>query len=438
MAGQESPEQSTGMRGGLQGKIFALADCNNFYVSCERVFNPALRNRPVVVLSNNDGCVIARSEEAKQLGIRMGVPAFTIEKVLVENRVAVFSSNYALYGDLSGRVMNQLATFAPEMEIYSIDEAFLDLTGILTDSLHDYVTDIRNTVLRNTGIPVSIGVGPTKTLAKLANHYAKKNKLPVTLLREESDIWEILKKTEVDEIWGIGKQHARFLQQHGIGTAADLVNAPGPWVKKNLSVTGLRTKKELCGLSCIDIDKAPPSSKAICISRSFGTPQTEKEPLAEAVATFAAGCSKKLRNEHSVASRIMVFIHTNAFRNDQPQYAKNIVIELLSPTNSSVEMVKQAVRGLDLIFRTGFLYKKAGVIVMDILPAEAIQQNLFSAGKDEKQRRLMESLDRVNLKMGKDILKIATQGTTRSWKLRQERLSPAYTTRWNELLEIKT
>jgi DNA polymerase V len=368
----------------------------------------------------------------------MGVPAFSIEKLLIEQKVAVFSSNYALYGDLSARVMNQLAAFAPEMEIYSIDEAFLDVSGILTGSLHDYVAGIRNTVFRNTGIPVSIGVGPTKTLAKLANHTAKKNILPVYFLREESEIMEILEDTEVNDIWGIGKQHARFLQQHGIGTAADLVKAPDLWIKKNLSVTGLRTKKELCGISCIDIEKAPPASKAICISRSFGTPQTEKEPLSEAVATFAAGCAGKLRKEHSVASRIMVFIHTNAFRNDQPQYAKNIVIELLSPTNSSVEIVRQSVRALELIFRRGFLYKKAGVIVTDILPAEAVQQNLFSVGTDHKQRLLMESLDTVNRKMGKDILKIATQGINRPWKLRQEKLSLGYTTRWDELLEIKT
>lgn len=419
-------------------RLFALVDCNNFYASCERVFNPSLRNRPVVVLSNNDGCVIARSSEAKQLGIRMGIPAFSIEKLLVANQVAVFSSNYALYGDFSMRVMNILAEFTPNMEIYSIDEAFLDIKGLISEPVLQFAGKIRQTVLKNTGIPVSIGIAPTKTLAKIANHEAKKSTSPFFILDDKESVTHILKKTEVGDVWGIGKQHAKFLNQHGMVTAFDLVNAPDNWIKKNLSVVGLRTKKELCGISCLDMEDALPSKKAICTSRSFGAPQTELEQLSEAVATFAARCAEKLRRQKSVATKIMVFIHTNAFRNDQPQYARNIVINLLSPTNNSIALVRHATAGLNTIYRKGFQYKKAGVIVTELVPEQAIQQNLFTRGTDLKQRLLMESLDEVNRRLGHEAVKIATQGTGRKWRLRQEKLSPGYTTRWDEIMEIKT
>ncbi len=416
---------------------FALVDCNNFYASCERVFNPALRNLPVVVLSNNDGCIIARSTEAKQLGIKMGVPAFQIEKILTENQVAVFSSNYVLYGDLSMRVMNILGTFTPTMEIYSIDEAFLDLTGVQTGPVEEFGLLIRKKVLKNTGIPVTIGIGPTKTLAKIASHRAKLFSLPVMNLDNGDTIREVLKLTATGEVWGIGKQYTKLLSNRGIVTAWDLVNAPDAWIRKNLTVAGLRTKKELTGVSCLEMEDVPVSKKAICTSRSFGEAQTGIEPLEEAVATFASRCAEKLRRQQSAASQLMVFIHTNAFRPELPQYAKNRVVSLPIPSNSSIDLVKYAVDALHAIFLKGYLYKKAGVVVTGLVPEREIQQNLFSSREQEKQHKLMASLDAMNQRMGPDAIRIATRGTGRKWRLRQEKRSPRFTTRWNEIMEIR-
>lgn len=421
---------------GAVSRLYALVDCNNFYASCERVFQPSLWCRPVVVLSNNDGCVIARSQEAKQLGIKMGVPAFEIEGLLADHQVAVFSSNYALYGDFSSRVMSTLASFVPSMEIYSIDEAFLDLTGIRPAEAMDLAQKIRRTVVKNTGIPVGIGLAPTKTLAKIANHRAKKMQVPVYYPDTEEKVEALLRETPVREVWGIGRQYAAKLESHGIATAYDLSQAPEEWVRKQLTVTGLRTRQELCGLSCLSLEEATPGRQAICTSRSFGKTQTAPEPLAEAVATFATTCAAKLRREKSAASQIMVFIHTNAFRADQPQYARNRTVTLTTPTNNTLELVTAAVEALYAIFREGYGYKKAGVIVTGLVPEQEVQQNLFSSGGNEKQRKLMASLDQVNLRYGRETLQVATQGTTRKWRLRQERLSPAYTTRWSELFEI--
>jgi DNA polymerase V len=417
--------------------MFALADCNNFYASCERVFNPALRNRPVVVLSNNDGCVIARSAEAKQLGIRMGVPAFQIEKLLTDHQVAVFSSNYALYGDLSLRVMNTLASFVPSMEIYSIDEAFLDFSGIGAEKILPLAQEIRKTVMRDTGIPIGIGIAPTKTLAKIANHLAKKSSGSICFIHSDEEITQVLKETQVGEIWGIGKQYTAFLNRHGIETAYDLSRAPDNWIKKNLTVVGLRTKKELTGISCLSLDEIVPDKKAICTSRSFGNPQTGLPELEEAVSTFAVRCAEKLRRQKSAASQIMVFIHTNAFRSDLPQYARNRVIDLSSPTNSSIDLVKQSVEALRSIYRKGYSYKKAGVIATGLVPEQEIQQDLFSEAGDSRHKKLMESMDEINRYSYRPLIQIATQGTGRKWKLRQEQLSPKYTTRWNEIMEIR-
>jgi DNA polymerase V len=418
-------------------KLFALVDCNNFYASCERVFNPALRHKPVVVLSNNDGCVIARSEEAKALGIRMGVPAFEIESLLSAHGVMVFSSNYALYGDFSSRVMATLAALVPSMEIYSIDEAFLDLTGISPEEAEALAQRIRKTVLKHTGIPVGIGVAPTKTLAKIANHLAKKNKMPVCLLKGEEEITEVLQQTPVGEVWGIGRQYSAKLTARGIITAYDLSRAPEEWVRREMTVTGLRTRQELCGISCLALEEAVPARQAICTSRSFGKPQGEPGPLEEAIATFATMCAAKLRRGKSAATQMMVFIHTNAFRTDQPQYARNRVITLATPTNDSILLVKAAVEALRAIYRPGYLYKKAGVIVTGLVPEGEVQQDLFSSAETGKHRKLMESLDEVNRRYGRQTLQVATQGTTRKWRLRQEKLSPGYTTRWSDLMEIR-
>lgn len=418
--------------------MFALVDCNNFYASCERAFNPSLNGKPVVVLSNNDGCVIARSNEAKALGIKMGAPAFKIAGFLQANQVAVFSSNYVLYGDMSQRVMNTLGEFTPEIEIYSIDEAFLNLAGLPVD-LEEYARAIRRTVLKNTGIPVSVGIGPTKVLAKAANYYAKKipeNK-GAFVLDSRAKIEESLKKLAVDEVWGIGRQYATLLASFNVKTAWDFLQMPDSWVQKRMTIVGLRIKKELEGISCLEMELMSPAKKAICTSRSFGESQTELEPIKEAVATFAARCAYKLRKQRTCAGVLMVFIHTNGFKKNEPQYAQNFACRLPVATNSSLELIKYALYLLQAIYREGYRYKKAGVLVTEIVPEDQSQGSLFDQVDREKHTAVMKTMDRINAKYGWNTLKIAAQGSGVKWKLRQERLSQCYTTRWNEILTVR-
>ena len=419
--------------------MFALVDCNNFYASCERLFKPSLNGVPVVVLSNNDGCVIARSNEAKAIGIKMGAPAFEMEELLNKNKVAVFSSNYVLYGDLSRRVMSTLSQFAPDIEIYSIDEAFLHLNGFEMFDLNEYGKEIVYKTTKNTGIPISIGIAPTKTLAKIANKIAKKNpdKKGVYVLNDKTSIMEVLEKFPVGDIWGIGFQHTKFLNKHNIFTALDFVNANKNWIKKNLSIMGLRTMEELQGNPRIEMETTPPDKKAICTSRSFGTMLSDYDSISEAFANFAATCSSKLRKQKSCAAMVMVFIHTNQFRKDLKQYAKNIVVSLPVASNSSMELIKYAEIGLKAIFRKGFLYKKAGVIVSDIIPENNLQTSLFDEVNREKQKKIMQAMDKLNSSMGKNTVRIAQQGYSRNWKLRQEKLSPSYTTNFNDILIVK-
>ncbi len=418
--------------------MFALVDCNNFYASCERVFNPALNSKPVVVLSNNDGCVIARSNEAKALGIKMGVPAFQITEFLQKNDVAVHSSNYALYGDLSHRVMSTLGQFTPELEIYSIDEAFLSLAGLPVD-WEEYAQKIRKTVLKNIGIPVSVGIAPTKVLAKTANHYAKK--VPVNqgiyVLDSPAKINEALKLFEIDEVWGIGRQYAKLLKSLNVKTAWDFTQLQNAWVKKRMTVVGLRVKMELEGISCLEMELIPAAKKAICTSRSFGEPQTELEPIKEAVATYATRCGAKLRKQRSCAGMLMVFIHTNGFKADEPQYEKNFVCKLPVATNSSMELIKYALFALQAIYQKGYRYKKAGVLVLDIVPEDQVQSGLFDNVDRHKHAAIMRTLDGINSKYGRDTLKIAVQGSGERWKLRQEKLSPCYTTKWKDIITIR-
>jgi DNA polymerase V len=418
--------------------MFALVDCNNFYVSCERVFDPGLNGRPVIVLSNNDGCVIARSDEAKQLGVKMGEPAFRIAGFLQKNDVAVFSSNYPLYGDMSGRVMNTLGTFTPELEVYSIDEAFLNLAG-LDCPLDAYGRKIRETVLNHTGMPVSVGIGPTKVLAKTANHYAKRNPVNggVLVLDTPEKIEEYLKLFEVGEVWGIGRQYTELLHKNCVKTAWDLRRMPDAWVRKRLTVVGLRVKKELEGISCLPMELITPAKKAICTARSFGEAQTELEPLREAVATFASKCAYKLRKGKLCARALMVFIHTNGFNPGEPQYARNFVYTLPVATNSSLEMIKYALFALRFIYEKGYRYKKAGVIVTAIVPADRVQGSLFDELDREKHDGIMKTMDRINAKYGQDTLKTAVQGFENRWKLRQEKLSPCYTTRWSDIITVR-
>ena len=409
-------------------------DCNNFYASCERVFNPALNGKSVIVLSNNDGCVIARSNEAKALGIKMGVPVYQIKDEIQKYGIAVFSSNYTLYGDMSSRVMSILSSLAPEIEIYSIDEAFINLDGI--NDLQTLGEKIVSQVVRGTGIPVSIGIAPTKTLAKIANKFAKKypayNRLCI-IDTEEKRI-KALQLFEIGDVWGIGRRQAAKLEKQGVRTAYDFTELPGSWVRKNMTVVGERTWKELRGLSCIDMEAAPPAKKQICTSRSFGKMVEDIGTMSEAIATHASTCAKKLRQQKSYAMSLMVFIHTNNFREDLPQYWKNTIIKLPVPTNDTLEIVHYALEGLKCIFMPDYQYKKAGVIITEIVTSA--QLGLFDTVDREKREKLMQAIDKVNGEH-RHLVKLAVQGNGRDWKLKQEQLSKRYTTDINEVLTIK-
>ena len=418
--------------------MFALVDCNNFYASCERVFDPRLERRPIVVLSNNDGCVIARSKEAKALGIAMGEPAFKKEDIYAKHNVAVFSSNFALYGDMSQRVMRTLAQHSAAMEIYSIDEAFLDCSGLTADGLDRFGSQLRKTVKQWTGIPVSIGVAPTKTLAKVANHIAKR--LPdnsgVCVLEKDETIEYCLKKLPVEKLWGVGQRYALFLRSWGINTAWDLRRMPEGWVKDNMTVVGLRLQKELKGEPCIPMEHNPQKKKEICTSRSFGTMVTELDELKQAVSMYATRCAEKLRTQNSCTNLVNVFLHTNPFRPDLPQYKNVRLVRLPVASNSTLTIVQSALRGLESIYMKGYQYKKAGVIVSGLVPSNTIQYNVFHSTDEDRHMRLMTAMDKVNDREGRDVLRVAEQGFTRRWTLRQERLSPCYTTRWADFMTI--
>lgn len=420
--------------------MIGLADCNNFYASCERLFNPSLIGCPVVVLSNNDGCIVARSNEAKSLGIKMGTPVFQIKDLIHEHNIAVYSSNYPLYADLSNRVMTLLGSFVEEQEIYSIDECFLSFEGFRNYNLYEYGRNIVRTVTKGTGIPISLGIAETKTLAKIASKFAKKYPgfQGVCIIDNEEKREKALKLFDIADVWGIGKRHAAKLEKQGIKTAYDFIQLPIAWVRKNMTVKGERTYKELLGQPCIDMETVSPDRKSICTSRSFGKMISNYEDLAEAVANYASSCAYKLRQQKSVAISLMVFIHTNHFRSDLPQYTKNIIMNLPVPTSNTGEIVRYAEIGLKKIFRSGFSYKKAGVIIMEIANQENIQLNLFKTTDLSKSDKLMQAVDKLNDKYQKSV-RLAAQGTDTKpkWHLRQENLSPCYTTNINDILTIK-
>lgn len=418
--------------------MFALVDCNNFYASCERLFNPKLHGKPIVVLSNNDGCVIARSEEAKAIGIIMGSPAYMIDDMLKKNDVAVFSSNYTLYGDLSDRVMQTLGSFVPRIEIYSIDEAFLEMSAMPYHDLCTLGKRMKATVTRNTGIPVSVGIAPTKTLAKMANRYAKKDKGcgGVFWAANTSSINEMLSRTAVGDIWGIGHQYSLFLQKHGFRTALDLANAPEEWVRKNMSVVGLRLLNELRGTACIVSLYQPRPKKNICTSRSFGKLLSDKNEIKVAVANYAALCAAKLRQQKTCCKKVQVFIETNPHKIAHQQYFMSITISLETASNHAADIIKYAMKGFDLIFKEGYLYLKCGVIVMDFVPEASIQQNIFSR-VNESGKIVMETMDILNKRFGNEIVRTASQGFERRYKLKAQFLSPCYTTKINDLLKVK-
>ena len=418
--------------------MYALVDCNNFYCSCERVFDPKLEGRPVVVLSNNDGCVIARSEEAKDLGIAMGTPAFMAEEFMRSKHVAVFSSNYTLYGDLSDRVMQTLASFAANIELYSIDEAFLDLTDMKYFDLLQLAVAIKRKIRRDIGIPVSIGIAPTKTLAKMANRFAKKKRKADAVFWAANNALtlEMLAFTQVRDVWGIGPQHAKLLTQHGFHTALQLCDAPEEWVRVNMSVVGQRLLKELRGIPAVEWEAEAPAKKNICTARGFGELITSRKEVAEALANYAANVALKLREQRSCASKITVFVETNAFRRQDKQYFRTITLTMPVSTNNTSILVKHALAALNIIFREGYHYHKTGVTASDLVPEGILQTGLYDPRETPVQKTVMNAMDKLNRSFGKDCIRLGAQGYGTKWKLNQARLSRCYTTRFKEILKV--
>lgn len=421
--------------------MIALADCNNFFCSCERVFKPSLRNKPVIVLSNNDGCVIARSNESKALGIKMGQPFYQVKNLVEKNEVAVFSSNYTLYGDMSRRVMSLLSTYAPSIDIYSIDEAFLDFTGIAEgDELKQYAENMVRHIKKGTGIPISLGIAPTKTLAKVASKFAKKYKAynGVCMIDTEEKRQKALQLFDISDVWGIGRKASKKLQYHGIKTAWDFVQKSQTWVRNMLTITGERTWRELRGESCIETEELP-HKKSICTSRSFPDKGLNKlSDVEEAVANFAAQCSRKLREQHTVCKSITLFAYTSRFRTDLQQDYIHKTINLEVPTNNIQELVALAVAALrDNWKGEEYLYKKAGVIVWNISPDNAIQGSVFDTIDRNKQTALSKTIDEINKKNGYNTIRVALQGYNKNWHLKSEHISKQYTTNLKDIIEVK-
>jgi DNA polymerase V len=431
--------------------MYALVDGNNFYVSCERIFRPSLDGLPVVVLSNNDGCAIARSNEAKALGIKMGAPWFQIQHLQESAGLVALSANFALYGDISDRMMSLAAGLGPTQEIYSIDESFIGMDGVRGD-LVERSHKVRSRILQWVGVPCGIGIGRTKTLAKLANHIAKTaERKPGTYPDDlaqvcnlealsASELESVLDATEVAEVWGVGRRISKQLTDGGIKTVLDLVRMDPATVRRGWSVVLERTVRELQGMPCIGLDDSPTPKKEIATTRSFGHAVTELSAITEAVSEFASRAAEKLRKQHSLAGEIMVFVRTSPFRKD-PQYSRSVVIPLLRPSADTGVLVQAAVKGLQSIYRTGFKYAKAGVMLLDLQPDSVLQGELDLEEGDttneiSEKIRLMSALDTINMRFGKGTMKMASAGLAgdrRVWSMKQERRTPAYTTRWEDM-----
>lgn len=414
--------------------VFALVDCNNFYASCERVFNPRLAGQPIVVLSNNDGCVVARSNEAKALGIAMGVPEFQIRPLLREHRVQVFSSNYALYGDLSQRVMETLEQFSPDLQVYSIDEAFLSVSGFTSRNLTEYGRIVRTTVKRWTGIPVSVGIAETKTLAKIANRVAKQtpDMGGVCDLLTCPDREALLSRVAVEDVWGIGPNHAHMLTQHGITTAFQLRRVDDQWIRKRMGIVGLRLVMELRGVSCLDLEQCPAPKQSLTCSRAFGKLISTLGEMEEAVSVYTSRVAEKLRRERLAATVLTVCLTTNEFK-EGPQYSNALTLNLSVVTDTTSDLIKSALQGIRAIYRDGYLYKKAGVMLTGLVPVSQTQADLFDDRDRRKSKRLMSALDAINDRWGADTLHYASSGISKPWKTQFHRRSPAYTTDWDAL-----
>ena len=412
----------------------ALVDCNSFYVSCERLFNPKIQKKAVVVLSNNDGCVISRSREAKDLGIKMGEPYFKVKDLVKKNKVEVYSSNYALYGDISRRVMKVLKTFSPKVEIYSIDEAFIDLSFIDEKGAEDYGREIRSRVLKWTGIPTSVGIASTKTLSKVANHIAKKEKAGVIYLNTNID--EKLKKFPIEDVWGVGKQLSKFYHKNNISKAYDLKNVSNTWVKKGTNVLGAKTAMELRGIPCIDLQIDQEKRKNCCVSRSFGRKVKDLNELEESVITHCLNAAEKIRADDQIAKTITVFIRTSPFDKNRRYYSNSKTIDLAIPTSNSIELIKNAVKALTDIYKYGYAYQKAGIILSGLKDANQNDQNLLTPLLENKSKKLMKAIDYTNTKYGRYAISIAQAGLSKGWKMRREHSSKIDTASFDSLPKI--
>ena len=419
-------------------EIFALVDCNNFYVSCERIFEPSLENRPVVVLSNNDGCVVSRSNEAKKLGIGMGVAFFKVRDLAEKHGLVALSSNYTLYADMSRRVMETLCNFTPEIEVYSIDEAFLNLSGF-GENLTDYGRKIRRTVKQWTGMPVSIGIAETKTLAKIANRFAKRSPEAdgVFELTDPARIDEALARTGVEHIWGIGIKTCIKLKRAGIKTALDLRGVDIEWMRRRFGVTGVRTVYELRGMSCYELEDQPPAKKGITVSRMFGRKVETLEELKEAIASYASRAGEKLRDEGLAAGAMIVYVTTSRFVNPQKRYFNSRGVSFPVSTNYTPELIEYATAAIERLYKKGFLYAKAGLILGDLVPEGRLQGNLFDQADRRKSKRLMQAIDAVNEKLPDSRLIWAAEGINQPWQAKFAKRSKRYTTQWDELAEVE-
>ncbi len=417
--------------------MYGLADCNNFFVSCERVFRPELNGKPVIILSNNDGCVIARSNEAKRLGIKMGHPYFQLEALIKRHHVTVFSSNYALYSDMSQRVQQTLRSLCPATEVYSIDESFLNLQGIKEEELDTFGHLVSAKVLKNTGIPISVGISHTKTLAKIASKLCKQYpKLRGSCyMHRPQDIEKVLKKFPIEDVWGIGRRFSVMLKSRNILTAYDFAQQPLDFVRNKMHLGGMKTWYELHGRPCIEFEAHIPDKQQIMVSRSFSKEINTVEEITQQISLFTSMAAEKLRKQESVCHAIQVFLLTNRFRHEQEQHYDNQLITLQAPSDSTVELVDIAVKTTAAIFRSGTYYKKAGVILTQFTPKESVQTVLFDEVDREKHDKLMHAMDKINEKQGQRTVVVATAGFD-GVKMNRNHLSPNYTTNWNDILVI--
>jgi len=418
--------------------MFALVDCNNFYASCERVFNPSLQNKPIAILSNNDGCVISRSDEAKTIGLPMGAPIFKWEKFCKANNIHILSSNYPLYGDMSSRVMTILEQFSPDVEVYSIDEAFMQFKGFENYNMNEYGITIRTRILKWTGIPTCVGIAPTKALAKVANKIARKfpeqTRGSYVIDTDEKRI-KALKWIKIEAIWGIGRRLAKRLKAMQIHTAYDFTQLADDWVLKNFSITEWKLKKDLEGIPKLQLEDNK-TKKAIATTRSFEYTFSDIENIKERISTFATSCAEKLRKQKSSCHIIIVTLSSNRHKKELPQHRESKVITLSFPTDSSLLISDCAIKAITAIFRKGIQYKRAGVIVSGLVPIDNYQLHLFQQ-EDPKHKPLMSAMDKLNTKYGDYKIKLGNQDLKRTWKMRQERLSPRYTTTLNEIIKVK-